>query len=96
MLQRLEYQNDQSLLNSFNRVDVSNTFDFLALLRRFPVKLEIPMWSAVLFKKLWYVLPYCGTCICKQCQGRYFFKEIFITEQRIQFAWKTILSLQNF
>ena len=47
--QRLEYQIGQSLLNSYIQVDFSFT-DCFTLLKRFPVKLDIPMCSAALVK----------------------------------------------
>ena len=36
---------------------LSDIADCLTLLRRFPIKLDIPICSAALVKKWWYVLP---------------------------------------
>ena len=70
----------------------SDTADCLTLLRRFPVKLNIPLCSAALVK-MW---RFCFTIISNlgvttrvsvnSVRADHFFKGIFITEQRTQFT----------
>ena len=89
--QRLEYQIGQSLLNSYIQVDFSFT-DCFTLLKRFPVKLDIPMCSAALVKNGGMFTIIINLWVTKRASVNnavtyLFLKGIFKTKQRIQFAW---------